>query len=103
MPAAPIRANARRITFEYVMLKGVNDSDADAKELVRLLQGIPAGPFPFNAWEGNGRVPSNTRMRCRGTLSESGHAHLRPRAISSGLWTAQISQSAPEYKPPNPI
>ena len=46
--------NARRITFEYVMLKGVNDSDSDAKELVRLLTGIPAkcNLIPFNAWEG---------------------------------------------------
>ena len=42
-PAAPIPAlsNARRITFEYVMLKGVNDSLADARELVRLIRGIP--------------------------------------------------------------
>src|SRR3546814_3576230 len=38
----PGLSNARRITFEYVMLKGVNDTPADAKELVRLLQGIPA-------------------------------------------------------------
>ena len=58
--------NARRITFEYVMLKGVNDSDADAKELVRLLQGIPAkfNLIPFNAWEGAPyECSSNTRMR----------------------------------------
>ena len=47
-------SNARRITFEYVMLKGVNDSLADAKELVRLLKGIPAkiNLIPFNAWPG---------------------------------------------------
>ncbi len=46
--------NARRITFEYVMLKGVNDSLADAKELVRLLKGIPAkiNLIPFNPWPG---------------------------------------------------
>ncbi|NIP74064.1 MAG: 23S rRNA (adenine(2503)-C(2))-methyltransferase RlmN, partial [Gammaproteobacteria bacterium] len=46
--------NARRITFEYVMLKGVNDSDADARELVRLLDGIPAkvNLIPFNPWPG---------------------------------------------------
>jgi len=44
--------NARRITFEYVMLKGVNDSDADARELVRLLARIPAkiNLIPFNPW-----------------------------------------------------
>ena len=47
-------SNARRITFEYVMLKGVNDSDADARELVRLLRGIPAkiNLIPFNPWPG---------------------------------------------------
>ncbi len=50
----PGLSNARRITFEYVMLKGVNDSPADAKELVRLLKGIPAkvNLIPFNAWPG---------------------------------------------------
>ena len=46
--------NARRITFEYVMLKDVNDSPADARELVRLLRGIPAkvNLIPFNPWPG---------------------------------------------------
>jgi 23S rRNA (adenine2503-C2)-methyltransferase len=46
--------NARRITFEYVMLKGVNDSPAEARELVRLLRGIPAkvNLIPFNPWPG---------------------------------------------------
>lgn len=48
--------NARRITFEYVMLKDVNDSLEDAKELVRLLKGIPAkiNLIPFNKWPGAG-------------------------------------------------
>ena len=48
-------SNARRITFEYVMLKGINDSLADAKELVRLLSGIPAkiNLIPFNPWPGS--------------------------------------------------
>jgi 23S rRNA (adenine2503-C2)-methyltransferase len=47
--------NARRITFEYVMLKGINDSDADARELARLLQGIPSkiNLIPFNPWPGS--------------------------------------------------
>ena len=40
--AYPGANNARRITFEYVMLKGINDAAADAKELVRLIKGIPA-------------------------------------------------------------
>jgi 23S rRNA (adenine2503-C2)-methyltransferase len=50
--AYPGLNNARRITFEYVMLKGINDSDADARELVRLLAGIPAkiNLIPFNPW-----------------------------------------------------
>ena len=50
----PSLSNAKRITFEYVMLKGVNDSIADARELVRLLAGIPAkiNLIPFNAWPG---------------------------------------------------
>ena len=48
-------SNAKRITFEYVMLKGVNDSPADAKALVRLLAGIPAkiNLIPFNPWPGS--------------------------------------------------
>ena len=52
--AYPGLSNARRITFEYVMLKGVNDSAADARELVRLLSGIPAkiNLIPFNPWPG---------------------------------------------------
>jgi 23S rRNA (adenine2503-C2)-methyltransferase len=51
----PGSSNARRITFEYVMLKGVNDSPAEAKELVRLLRGIPAkvNLIPFNPWPGS--------------------------------------------------
>ena len=51
----PGLSNARRITFEYVMLKGVNDSLAEAKALVRLLAGIPAkiNLIPFNPWPGS--------------------------------------------------
>src|SRR5690606_18200148 len=52
-------SNAKRITFEYVMLKGVNDSDREARELVRLLKGIPAkiNLIPFSPWPG-------TRYEC---------------------------------------
>jgi 23S rRNA (adenine2503-C2)-methyltransferase len=52
--AYPGLNNARRITFEYVMLKGVNDSPADARALVRLIKGIPAkvNLIPFNPWPG---------------------------------------------------
>ena len=48
----PGATNARRITFEYVMLRGVNDSPAEARELVRLLNGLPAkvNLIPFNPW-----------------------------------------------------
>lgn len=55
----PGLSNARRITFEYVMLKGVNDSLAEARALVRLLSGIPAkiNLIPFNPWP-------NTRYEC---------------------------------------
>ena len=57
--AYPGAKNARRITFEYAMLKGVNDSDADARHLVKLVRGIPAkfNLIPFNPWPG-------TRFEC---------------------------------------
>jgi len=47
-------SNARRITFEYVMLKGINDTLAEARELVKLIRGIPAkiNLIPFNPWPG---------------------------------------------------
>ena len=47
-------SNARRVTFEYVMLKGINDSPGEARDLVRLLKGIPAkiNLIPFNPWPG---------------------------------------------------
>ena len=50
----PNLSNSERITFEYVMLKGVNDSDADARRLVKLIAGIPAkiNLIPFNEWPG---------------------------------------------------
>ena len=52
--AYPGLSNARRVTFEYVMLKGVNDSPAEARALVRLIEGIPAkvNLIPFNPWPG---------------------------------------------------
>ena len=51
----PGASNARRITFEYVMLKGVNDSPAEARALVRMLKGLPAkiNLIPFNPWPGS--------------------------------------------------
>jgi len=64
--AYPGAKNARRITFEYAMLKGVNDSDADARQLVKLVRGIPAkfNLIPFNPWPG-------TAFEC------SGHARIK--------------------------
>ncbi|WP_397541696.1 23S rRNA (adenine(2503)-C(2))-methyltransferase RlmN [Roseovarius salis] len=50
----PRLSNSERITFEYVMLKDVNDSDEDAKRLIQLIKGIPAkiNLIPFNEWPG---------------------------------------------------
>lgn len=58
--------NARRITFEYVMLKGINDSQTDAKKLAQLVSGIPAkfNLIPFNPWPGSiYECSSNNAMR----------------------------------------
>ncbi len=57
----PGASNARRITFEYVMLRGVNDSEAEARELVRLIRGLPAkvNLIPFNPWPGSSYEPSS--------------------------------------------
>ena len=56
----PGASNSRRITFEYVMLRGINDSEADARGLVRLIAGIPAkvNLIPFNPWPGSAYQPS---------------------------------------------
>jgi 23S rRNA (adenine2503-C2)-methyltransferase len=53
--AYPGLSNARRVTFEYVMLKGVNDSPAEARALVKLISGVPAkiNLIPFNPWPGS--------------------------------------------------
>ncbi len=71
-------SNARRITFEYVMLKDVNDSLADAKELVRLLRGIPAkiNLIPFNPWPGAPfeRSSGNQIQRFADFVNNAGYA-----------------------------
>ncbi len=68
----------RPITFEYVMLHGVNDSDADARELVRLLKDIPAkvNLIPFNPWPGSAfGCSSNNRIHAFARIvEEAGHA-----------------------------
>jgi len=64
--AYPKASNSERITFEYVMLKGVNDSDEDARRLVSLIKGIPAkiNLIPFNEWPGAPYTRSaNNRIR----------------------------------------
>ena len=64
--ADPKVSNSERITFEYVMLKGVNDSDEDAHRLVELIKGIPAkiNLIPFNEWPGSPyERSSNNRIR----------------------------------------
>ena len=76
--AYPGLSNARRITFEYVMLKDVNDSDADANELVRLLSGIPAkiNLIPFNPWPGSPHECSsrNRIMKFADIVNHAGYA-----------------------------
>ncbi|MDO8910940.1 MAG: 23S rRNA (adenine(2503)-C(2))-methyltransferase RlmN [Phenylobacterium sp.] len=59
--AYPGLSNARRVTFEYVMLKGVNDSPAEALALVKLMKGVPAkiNLIPFNPWPGTDYVCSD--------------------------------------------
>jgi 23S rRNA (adenine2503-C2)-methyltransferase len=61
--AYPGLSNAKRVTFEYVMLKGINDSPAEARALVRLLAGIPAkiNLIPFNPWPGSPYECSDAR------------------------------------------
>ena len=84
----PGLTNARRITFEYVMLKGVNDSPADARALVKLLGGIPAkiNLIPFNPWPDAPGGAGVRRHRQRRRLRQPGapaagrryHGRLRP-------------------------
>ncbi|HEY9038805.1 MAG TPA: 23S rRNA (adenine(2503)-C(2))-methyltransferase RlmN [Roseovarius sp.] len=66
LKAYPKVSNSERITFEYVMLDGVNDSDEDARRLVKLIEGIPAkiNLIPFNEWPGAPyKRSSNNRIR----------------------------------------
>ena len=76
--AYPGLSNARRVTFEYVMLKGVNDSPAEAKALVQLLKGIPAkiNLIPFNPWPGTKYECSDwpTIERFAAVLNRAGYA-----------------------------
>ena len=81
----PGASNARRITFEYVMLRGVNDSEAEARELVRLISGMPAkvNLIPFNPWPGSPYKTSTSEAihRFADILNDAGYASpiRRPR------------------------
>ncbi|HQT72771.1 MAG TPA: 23S rRNA (adenine(2503)-C(2))-methyltransferase RlmN [Acidiphilium sp.] len=74
----PGASNARRITFEYVMLKGINDSEADARRLVELIDGIPAkvNLIPFNPWPGSTYETSsgNAIRRFANIVMDAGYA-----------------------------
>jgi 23S rRNA (adenine2503-C2)-methyltransferase len=63
----PSASNARRITFEYVMLRDVNDSEAEARELVRLIAGLPAkvNLIPFNPWPGSAYETSTPKAQAK--------------------------------------
>lgn len=76
--AYPGANNARRITYEYVMLKGINDSPADAHALARLVKGTPAkfNLIPFNAWPGAAYEcsSSNAMHRFAAILNDAGYS-----------------------------
>lgn len=74
----PNASNSRRITFEYVMLDGVNDTPADARELVRMIRGIPAkiNLIPFNPWPGAPYDRSKTKaiIKFSEIVNDAGYA-----------------------------
>ncbi len=76
--AYPRLSNSERITFEYVMLDGVNDSDEDARRLIRLIAGIPAkiNLIPFNEWPGAPyrRSPEHRIRRFADIIYKAGYA-----------------------------
>ncbi len=83
----PGASNARRITFEYVMLRGVNDSEAEARELVRLIRGIPpkVNLIPFNPWPGSPyRTTPPRRSSVRADRERCGLCQPDPAAARAG-------------------
>jgi 23S rRNA (adenine2503-C2)-methyltransferase len=101
----PGASNARRITFEYVMLKGVNDSEAEARELVRLISGMPAkvNLIPFNPWPGSAYEPSsgNAQHRFAKILMDAGYsAPIRtPRGRDILAACGQLKTDSERQKP----
>ena len=98
--------NARRITFEYVMLKGVNNSAADARALARLVSGIPAkfNLIPFNPWPGAPYECSSiaTMTRFAAILNEAGYsAPIRvPRGRDIMAACGQLRSASERIRPP---
>ncbi|WP_417232996.1 23S rRNA (adenine(2503)-C(2))-methyltransferase RlmN [Brevundimonas sp.] len=76
--AYPGISNARRVTFEYVMLKGINDSPEEARALIKLIEGIPAkiNLIPFNPWPGTDYECSDwkTIERFAAIINKAGYA-----------------------------
>jgi 23S rRNA (adenine2503-C2)-methyltransferase len=104
------RYPARRpITFEYVMLKGVNDSDGDARELVRLLADIPSkvNLIPFNPWPGAPfSCSSNNRIRAFAAIVEAaGHASpvRTPRGQDILAACGQLKTASERARRPAPV
>ena len=98
----PTASNVRRITFEYVMLAGVNDSPAEARALARLIAGIPAkvNLIPFNPWPGSpyacstaGGHPALLRHPCGRRLHQPGAHPARP-GHPGGLRAVEIREPA---------
>jgi len=73
----PETSGTKEVTFEYVMLKGVNDSASDARELIKLIEGIPAkiNLIPFNPWPGSKyeRSTSDSIQKFAEILERSGY------------------------------
>ena len=88
----PSLSNSHRITWEYVMLKGVNDSLDDAKDLVRLISGIPSkiNLIPYNPWPGSWYECSDDRTleRFRDYILRAGYASLVRRARGQDIMAA---------------
>jgi 23S rRNA (adenine2503-C2)-methyltransferase len=86
--AYPGLSNARRVTFEYVMLKGVNDSPDEARALVKLIKGIPAkvNLIPFNPWPG-------TDYQC----SDWARSRPSPRSSTGRLLLADPHAAGPRH------
>ncbi len=97
----PGASNARRITFEYVMLRGVNDSEAEARELVRLIAGIPAkvNLIPFNPWPGSAYLPSTREQLDRFAAIVMAAGFARPDPDAQGARHPRRLRAVADRKP----